>query len=337
MKGGNLNWSLPFNYSSGDWTYQFPVDDITYGTKAMQIVAPGKSPASLLQFLAELRIDFPRLPFLELSNRKLLSRRRTTGAIADEWLNLEFGINPSVQDIYKIAKTVLHCGKLIDQYYRDVGKMVRRSYQFDPIVTRSHLSGTAQFNRVLPLGESASQSTWINTMLANPTGGVSVDSDVTVTEKYSFAGAFTYYLDPLLGKLGSEGHFVQQAQYLLGLNLDLDLLYQLTPWTWMLDWFVNLGDCISITSRIAKQSLVLNYGYLMRESTAKATTSIDRVVFQDGTIWRNVHSDAVITRKKRIRSTPYGFGLNTASFTGEQWAILAALGMTSGEHQLRYL
>jgi hypothetical protein len=33
-------------------------------------------------------------------------------------------------------------------------------------------------------------------------------------------------------------------------------------------------------------------------------------------------------RKERWKATPYGFGLNMAGFTDQQWAILAALGMT---------
>ncbi len=335
--GGQNFW--PFLYNSTDFSIvNFSADDITYGTKAMSTVAPGKSPASLLQFLLELKQDFPRLPLKEFSIRNLQSWRRTAGAAADEWLNLEFGINPSLQDIYKIAKTVIHCGKLIDQYYRDVGKMVRRSFHFDPIVTTfEDRTGLVRANRSLVIEESPSQPTWINSMLLDPNEMVSTSRKGTITDEYSFSGAFTYYLDPLLGKLGSEGHFVQQAQYLLGLNLDLDLLYQLTPWSWMADWYVNLGDCISLTSRIAKQSLALRYGYLMRKTTSKLTTTLDKVSFYDGTVFRDVKDDCVVQRKVRLRSTPYGFGLNTASFTGVQWAILAALGMTSGEHQLRYL
>jgi len=38
--------------------------------------------------------------------------------------------------------------------------------------------------------------------------------------------------------------------------------------------------------------------------------------------------------KKRVKATPYGFGLDTDAFTPRQWAILGSLGISRGSRLL---
>jgi len=40
------------------------------------------------------------------------------------------------------------------------------------------------------------------------------------------------------------------------------------------------------------------------------------------------------TRKQRFRANPYGFARNPNSFSGKQWAILGALGLTKAPRRL---
>lgn len=352
--GPDLNWPATYA-SSADWSVTgFSADDITYGTRAMQKVAPDQSPAHLLQALVELKQDFPRVPLHHtLKSAKPISphaydkqERRDSSSLApvlsvpaDETLNYFFGVQPTLQDLYQVLNSVIRCGKLIEQWRRDAGRMVRRSLAYDPIVTtndrRTGMSRTYRaFNQVF---NTSNPTAWTSAMCYDQNELVSVSRLQTTTDKYSFVGAFTYYIDPILDRLGPAGIFVNNAQHLLGLTADANTIWQLTPWTWLIDWFVNLGDCISLMNRIQDKSLVLKYGYLMRESELKTTLTVDRFTVKSGAPYRDIRADYVIRRKTRIRSTPYGFGLNTGSFSLTQWAILAALGFTSGDKQLRYL
>lgn len=348
--GPDLNW--PSTYaSSSDWSVtNFSADDITYGTRAMQKVAPDMSPAHLLQALIELKQDFPRVPligsakhFKPVSPTKYehqdSSLSKVLGIPADETLNYFFGVQPTIQDLYQVLNAVIRCGRLIEQWRRDAGRMVRRSLAYDPItVINDNRSGQTRTYRVFggPF-RTINPTTWTQSMCYDQNELVSVSRYQTTTDRYSFVGAFTYYIDPILDRLGPAGIFVNNAQHLLGLSADANTIWQLTPWTWLIDWFVNLGDCISLMNRIQDKSLVLKYGYLMRESELKTSLTVDRFTAKDGTPYRDIRADYVIRRKTRIRSTPYGFGLSTGSFSLTQWAILAALGFTSGDKQLRYL
>jgi hypothetical protein len=348
--GPGLNWPSTWAGSSSFDVFQFPPDDITLGTRAMNNVAPDMSPSHLLQALAELKQDFPRVP-LTHSLKKLKRTpkddltssssglRPALGLASDEVLNYFFGVAPTLKDLYQSLNAVIHCGKLVDQWRRDSGRIVRRSYGYVPVVTTSDdRSGTTAAYRVLnEVFQSNSVTPWHTALLQDPTEQVLVSRTQTLTDKYVFVGAFAYYIDPILDRLGSAGVFVNNAQHLLGLNADANTIWQLTPWTWLVDWFVNLGDCISLSNRIQDKSLVLKYGYLLRESEEKVTLTVDRLTPKGGMAIRDIRTDSVVRRKVRIRSTPYGFGLSTDSFSPVQWAILASLGFTSGDKQLRYL
>ncbi len=352
--GPDLNW--PATYASNAlWSGTvFSADDITYGTRAMQKVAPDMSPSHLLQALIELKQDFPRVPLHHTFKKvKPISpheyerqQQRGGSSLADvlsipaeETLNFFFGVQPTIQDLYQVLNSVIRAGKLIEQWRRDAGRVVRRSLAYDPIVTttdrRDGMSRTYRvFNEVF---NTNNPTAWTNAMCWDQNELVPVSRLQTITDKYSFVGAFTYYIDPILDSLGPAGVAFNNAQHLLGLTADANTIWQLTPWTWLVDWFVNLGDCISLMNRIQDKSLVLKYGYLMRESELKTTLTVDRFTAKDRTPYRGIRTDYVIRRKVRIRSTPYGFGLNTGSFSLTQWAILASLGFTSGDKQLRYL
>lgn len=350
--GPSLNWPSSWAGSSSWNVYDFPADDITYGTRAMANVAPDQSPSHLLQALAELKQDFPRVPLLHSikrtnqgvfsqrdPNSKATGLRPLSGLASDEILNYLFGVNPTLKDLYQVLRSVIRCGKLVDQWRRDAGRSVRRSFAYDPIVTVSdNRSGMSPVYRVLNEVFQANNITpWTTSMMFDTSEQTLVSRKQTLTDKYSFVGAFTYYIDPILDSLGSGGVAFNNAQHLLGLTADANTIWQLTPWTWLIDWFVNLGDCISLSNRIQDKSLVLRYGYLLRESEEKTTLTVDRFTVKNGATYRDIRTDSVIKRKVRIRSTPYGFGLSTGSFSATQWAILAALGFTSGDRQLRYL
>lgn len=350
--GSDLLWPATFA-SNLDWsTTGFSSDDVTYGVRAMAKVAPDQSPTNLLRALGELKQELPRVPLEKLmkSGGKISPHRyeqnrhqdTSLGAVlnpGDELLNYLFGVQPTLQDAYSLFNTVIHAGKLIGQWQRDAGRIVRRSLVYDPIVTTSdsRIGSSRMYRAFGSCFQTNNPTSWTQSIMMDQNAQVSVSRTVTNTDKYSFVGAFTYYIDPLLERLGPAGSAVNIAQHLLGLSADANTIWQLIPWTWLIDWITDLGDCISLMSRINRDALVLKYGYLMRESESKVSLTVDRLVDHTGVVYRDIRSDHVITRKVRIRSTPYGFGLNTASFSTTQWAILAALGFTSGDRQLRYL
>lgn len=156
-----------------------------------------------------------------------------------------------------------------------------------------------------------------------------VQKESTSTEKYSFSGAYTYLLnvdDTMLGRLE---RFEQISNLLLGTRLTPSVLWELAPWSWLTDWFWNVGDIISNASSLSDDGLVLRYGYLMRHTLAFNRYTISSGVTLQGGL-KTGPITATFTRetKERVKATPYGFGLDPASFSAGRWAILGALGLT---------
>lgn len=312
-----------------------PSFDLTYGVKAMNQTRPTKSVANLAQMLAELTLDMPRIPYDALKGVHSLGDLRRF--IGGEYLGVVFAWQPLVSDVLKICEAIVKSEAIVTQFMRDAGKNVRRSFKFDE-------ESDTQFIRLTPSKLLA----WPN-LSANPyvdliknksgsaIGGLSgpvLEQQETVYS-YWFSCAWTYFMDDGSSAISRLRSGAQLAKQVLGLKLDLELLWELAPWSWLADWFVNIGDIIAVNNALANDSLVLRYGYLTRKTQSKRVISHPGIRFANGHTGeiRNVYH----TRQtKRVRATPYGFGLNPAGFTANQWAILAALGMTGGDNKLRW-
>jgi hypothetical protein len=151
-------------------------------------------------------------------------------------------------------------------------------------------------------------------------------------EKYSFVARWMYYLGSDSPVLGELRRIAQLARKTLGLRLDLELLWELAPWTWMSDWFVNIGDILAVNAAIASDSQVLQYAYLMRETQVSYKYTHTGVLFGDGRSSGPISSLLTFNRKQRVRATPYGFGVNLNGLSPTQIAILASL-VATGSNQ----
>lgn len=114
---------------------------------------------------------------------------------------------------------------------------------------------------------------------------------------------------------------------LLGLRLDPELLWNLAPWTWLIDWFGNLGDVVTNGSQYLFDGLVMKYGYVMEHYKEVSIFDTTPIRFINGT---SASPQATFLRetKRRLGATPFGFGLDIATLSEWQWSILAALGMS---------
>jgi hypothetical protein len=122
--------------------------------------------------------------------------------------------------------------------------------------------------------------------------------------------------------------FSSEANKLLGLRLTPEVLWDLTPWTWLGDWVSNLGDVIHNVSALGQDNLVIKYGYIMQhtkyEREYRLSLNKPRI---DGV---GVYDLKLINeRKVRMKASPYGFGLTWDGFSTRQWAILGALGLSN--------
>jgi hypothetical protein len=128
--------------------------------------------------------------------------------------------------------------------------------------------------------------------------------------------------------------YASLARKLVGFRLSPEVLWELQPWSWLVDWVFNVGQILENIESFQTDGLVMRYGYLMCTDVVSTETT---AIFSNGVFNRlgPITKRATVTRKLRVRATPYGFGLDPATWSPERWAILAALGLTKTPTSLR--
>lgn len=297
-----------------------------YGPAAIKRTIPTSPHVSLAQGLTELRREgIPAIPGFNLLKDRVAHFRELGG----EYLNLEFGWKPILSDIRATISAARDSARILRQYQRDSGRIVRRKTSFEPIITTS-IRGPASGKIMKPA--SFTDLNWSKVVKNGATTGPLHESTRSVTNT-RFSGAFTYYLQSDNDVLNQAYAFEQKANLLLGLRITPDVLWNLAPWSWLSDWYVNIGDNIANASALSLDGLVMKYGYLMQETLSEHTCTVSGPTILSSGV--NSFTTTFYThRKYRQKATPYGFGSNPASFTGRQWAILSALGFARGSGQL---
>nr|QDH87118.1 MAG: hypothetical protein H3BulkLitter171098_000001 [Leviviridae sp.] len=314
------------------------------GAIAIAACNPGNQIAQTASALAELLRDMPRIPGLALWESKLRAIA-TLGAAGEEFLNYIFGIAPTLGDMGTFLKAVHKFDRVVDQFERDSGRVVRRKFVFpkERTETTEVLS-----DRYSPLGTYRSNAEGFpdeDHVAGNdfsPSYGISHPAFETirtrVTEReISFSGAFTYHLPG-----GYDTHAIGDRRALtaklFGAEPDLNTLWQLAPWSWAVDWFVDAGALIKNLQSHISYGTVLRYGYLMEKTTTTDTYTAGKKI--SGTLKSDVASGIPapypaispvtlrITTKKRIKANPFGFGVSWDGLSTIQQAIVAALGIT---------
>jgi hypothetical protein len=301
------------------------LDQNFFGSKLVRESSPTAPGANLSEALLQLAVgaEVPRVlgySFIQTMQDKADFFKK----LGSEYLNYTYGWIPYVQDLKELTNAVINSQKLAAQYDRDSGKIVRRSRVLPFVNTFSTLgTGTAQ-----PTQPSNAE------FYSQNIGRFS--STKSLQTSYKFSAGFQYYLPPTFN---SRGNFVNAASldkwanHLFGTRITPSTLWESAPWTWLLDWKFNVGDLLANYTNFSTDNLVMRWGYLQKHTIQHVTNTLDGIRFINGpltSVWESFITD----RKERIRATPYGFGLNPATFSDRQWSILAAIGLTISPKKL---
>lgn len=312
---GNVPGGWPQWPSASSPTPQSEVD--YWGARAIAETIPTNSVAETSTALMELASEgAPTLTFLQgLRQLKTLPK-----AIASGYLGFQFGFMPTGRDVSDLLYAVTESKALIDQLKRDSGRVVRRQRS---LPTSQH-TGSAPYVGTLQGGQ---QPSWFeNAFVGGTSGTVSVTDETTI--KRGFSGAYTYFYPSGNSLLDRIDRFATEAEYLLGLGLDIDTIWQAAPWTWLTDWFWNVGEIIHSSQQLSQDSLVIRYAYLTKLTTGVRTYKHSPVTYKgSGASSGDIVNTYSFVRKERFRASPYGFGLDPGGFSSRQKAILAALGV----------
>lgn len=326
--GRFLNVDLPTGYSTpfGDWRE----DVAALGPSGWNKFRPGRPEVSMGVFAGELR-DLPGM--LKQACKALLAPWRiirSTGpdpigrglasvasrggkTAAQAFLAYIFGWAPFVRDLQKCYQTSLQIDRLLNEIIQNNGKIRRRGGWMKRETNTQVLFNGPTWSACYPtLGTSfyASQPRLYKTQL-----------DETIVW---FRGAFRYYIEPK--KFRSKWWNFNTKRLIYGLTLNAETAWNLLPWSWMADWFANIGDNIASMDSGWADHLTAKYAYIMG-TRRRTITQHAHVDFIDGQQLR-LRSDTVYESKQRVHASPYGFGVTLDSLNPMRLAILAALGMS---------
>jgi hypothetical protein len=276
------------------------------GTTAIARCTPNSPLFNAATFVGELRNDgLPSPVGIQTWRERTLSAR----AAGSEYLNVEFGWRPFVSDLQNMAKAVKKVGRHFDEF-------------------------TSKSNSTIRVGHNLAATGYNQTWQDRPFVILAADSGISrrvpgsvvaqFTERSWFRGAYTYYA-PRKGPLEKAVSFERNANHLLGTRLTPEVVWNLAPWSWALDWYGNVGDVMHNLSTIGHDGLVLKYGYIMCHSRNDYS-----IVANEGADTTAASVQRIREMKRRFPASPYfGFGA-AGSLSAKQTAILAALGLTRG-------
>jgi hypothetical protein len=291
------------------------------GTTAIAKSIPTNPVADAATFIGELKSGLPKLVGRELFKTKLKDYRK----VGSEYLNVEFGWKPLISDLQKFGKAAIESEKIINQLHRDSGKDVHRRYTFPDEVSETVSSGNA---RLAWCGTSVYPYCFYTAT------GVKSTTVISTKVETWFSGCFTYHVNLGTTLPDRIARHAAEARKLSGLELTPEVVWNLAPWSWAVDWEGNIGDVLHNVSRFSQDGLVMRYGYIMQQKTCK----IDITLGGGGRLNDGPRSDltlSVIAQSKiRRRATPFGFGFDMKALSGRQSAILGALGISRGPRHL---
>jgi len=303
------------------------------GAKAIAATIPSTPHAGLSQFLGELREKFPTL--IGFNSMRKGGQFQAVPNLGSEHLNLEFGLKPLVSDVRAMAASLGQAHFLIEQYKRNSDRIIRRATQPRVETSSAILWQGSPSNPVIRQWfgfPEAYDMGWSNFTASS--AGVTTTRNVSITSR--FVGAYTYHLSEAHNFLAQMQMYEQLSDQLLGSRFDIDTLYELSPWSWLLDWFTGFGTFLGNVTALANDNLVLRYGYIMHETRVDCVHTLLNIRPYPGWVCPPSTSlREIFLRKTRTKATPYGFGVDLGALSPRRWAILAALGMTRSERTLR--
>ena len=295
--------------------------------------APERPTAHLLTTVVELlRGDIPSL--LKNYQKAMMNYKRKSRSVSyagGEYLNIMFGWMPLINEYANVLKVLIGLDRMV------YSESNRRHRAWDG-PSESSVNDHANIGHVAQPYNTGGFGERFQTISGSPNvgnpGRWNVRASTLVKEDYRFSSRFSALVKPNSKSVG----FVERAEEVLrqlGLVDDPTILWELTPFSWLVDWVANIGNSITnahILSPLSGRHAV-DYAYF--------TTQLTRVVeespfgFDSARDWFVTFEYAMPTPKGyhssvsrvRDRATPFGFGTQLGSLNASQYAILIALGL----------
>lgn len=295
-----------------------------YSSAMHHALNPLRNAMGVGETMAEIvRGNMPKLTsrFFNLlkSSDALTVLKKSHKAASQDYLNANFGLGPVFQDLYNLLiKGIVIHDSLYGQSYR------RRADS--PLV--SDVTSYSSPMGVNLGGYRTTNNGQLGFYLAAGGSDPGIPKTVSYFQDMKFTARFT-----LARSSGVADTFYDKALLLVqryGLWTP-SLLWDLTPWTWILDWFLHLGrgfqnafyygtdggllsDYSCVTTKTVTQHSIPGY-----------TTTRTDFPWTYKASWSSIYT--TLTEIRRYPTNPFGTFVDLKSLSAWQQAILVALGL----------
>lgn len=156
-----------------------------------------------------------------------------------------------------------------------------------------------------------------------PEGNSAGDIYISWGYRVWFSAWFKYYI----ADFDSATTQLRLKARIWGLTNTPTIVWNLLPWSWLVDWFSNLGD--NIDNLIPIDGLVAKMPCIMRHCWTRYDVRVtQRYKEPSGSfVTHFAENYKQVETKMRGKASPFGFGLSDADLSLRQLSILAALGI----------
>lgn len=287
---------------AGSWS---PAD---WGAEAFSKMKPTAPTFSGLNSIYELK-DLPGM----------LQQKMVSGNLknmSNYWLALQFGWKPLLNDIRKLINFQQEAQRKMEFLLRNNGGLVRRRIVlFDAVSDEVETTGDA----------------W---GLMNPgfvtqfySGSPSYKTRAFTRDSVWGSAAFRFWLPS-----SPQGVVYKSAlrRALFGLTPSPSVIYNMIPWSWLVDWFSNTGYLINNLDAGVADRLAADWFYMMRRKDHVVQTELQIPLYGIDGIPVVLHGTAEQTSfsKVRLKGSPFGWALSQNDLSPMQLSILGALGLS---------
>jgi len=241
-----------------------------------------------------------------------------------EWyLAIEFGWLPILSAYLDFIEVQRKEQKLFDQIVRDAGRWVKRSRVLPDAQEDVALQSATTYG-FFNLAPYLVSQAW------GDSGRGSITTTTSIKSKTWCEGKFRYFLPPGPRTVGWKKNILRR---MYGLRVTPTLAYNLMPWSWLADYFTDLGQFMNAVSNGVEDNLYCQYAYLMRTKEVIRSSKCTRQYASNLTLpvtYKTARATftTTTTTKCRVAASPFGFGFREQDLSLKQNAILGALGLS---------
>lgn len=270
-------------------------------------------------------------------------RPKNIKQVAGSYLNYVFGVKATADDILKAADTVISTVPIVSGYIQNERMRIRsnRSRMLNQDCQSGSTSGpyggghfigsTYNFGMMQSVGSYLAYGDIANYLQAN----VVLSWVWSYSQQLRSVSTWEMFVPKPNGIEGRLNIYKSAAERLVGEGLTAGTVYDLTPYSWLADWFVDVGGLLHYQQAVADNQVVaVSSCYSVWEELV-GTIAVSNFVVKSmipGYILECQRFTPGITRMKAIKhmrrgGSPYSVG-PTWDFSSQQWAILGALGLS---------